>query len=72
MRDSGQALEIYTLHPAFAAFEENIKGSLEPGKLADITVFSKDLLTIPEDEILDIEVVYAIIGGKGKYRKAEL
>jgi hypothetical protein len=66
-----QALETYTLHPAFAAFEENIKGSLEPGKLADITVFSKDLLTIPEDEILDTEVVYTIIGGKVKYRKAE-
>jgi predicted amidohydrolase YtcJ len=64
-----QALETYTIHPAFAAFEEKIKGSLEPGKLADITVFSRDLMTIPEEEILNTEVVYTIIGGKVKYRK---
>jgi predicted amidohydrolase YtcJ len=67
-----QALETYTVHPAFAAFEEKIKGSLEPGKLADITVFSNDLLTIPEDEIMSTKVVYTIIGGEVKYRKAGL
>lgn len=65
-----QALETYTIHPAYAAFEEKIKGSLEPGKLADITVFSRDLLTIPEDEILSTEVAYTIIGGKVRYQKA--
>jgi predicted amidohydrolase YtcJ len=64
-----QALETYTVNNAFAAFEEGIKGSLEPGKLADITVFSKDLMTIPEDEILSTEVDYTIIAGKVKYRK---
>jgi predicted amidohydrolase YtcJ len=64
-----QALETYTINNAYAAFEEEIKGSLEPGKLADITVFSKDLMTIPEDEILSTEVVYTIIGGNVKYRK---
>jgi predicted amidohydrolase YtcJ len=64
-----QALESYTINPAYAAFEEKIKGSLSPGKLADITVFSKDLMTIPEEEIPDTEVIYTIIGGVVKYKK---
>ncbi|MCB0751944.1 MAG: amidohydrolase family protein, partial [Ignavibacteriae bacterium] len=51
------------------AFEENIEGSLEVGKLADITVLSKDILTIPDDEILNTEVLYTIIGGKICYAK---
>ena len=63
-----QALETYTLNPAYAAFEEDIKGSLVPGKLADITVFSKDIMTVPEDEILSAKVVYTIIGGQVKHR----
>ncbi len=62
-----QALDSYTVNPAYAAFEEDIKGTLTPGKLADITVFSKDIMTIPEDEILSTEVVYTIIGGKIKF-----
>lgn len=64
-----QALETYTTNPAYAAFEEDLKGSLTPGKLADITVLSKDILTIPEDEILSTEVLYTIIGGDVKYKK---
>lgn len=64
-----QALESYTVNPAYAAFEEDIKGTLTPGKLADITVFSKDIITIPEDEILSTEVVYTIIGGKIIFKK---
>jgi hypothetical protein len=59
-----QALESYTINNAFAAFEEDLKGSLTPGKLADVTVLSKNLLTIPDDEIRSTEVVYTIIGGK--------
>jgi hypothetical protein len=62
-----QTLESYTINPAYAAFEEDIKGTLTPGKLADITIFSKDIMTIPEDEILSTEVVYTIIGGKIKF-----
>ncbi|UCE43376.1 MAG: amidohydrolase [Candidatus Aminicenantes bacterium] len=62
-----QALESYTINPAYAAFEEGIKGTLTSGKLADITVLSKDIMTIPEDEILSTEVVYTIIGGKIKF-----
>lgn len=66
-----QAMESYTTNPAYAAFEEDIKGSLSPGKLADITVFSKDIMIIPEDEILSAEVVYTIIGGHIKFQKGK-
>jgi predicted amidohydrolase YtcJ len=59
-----QALKSYTVNNAYAAFEEKLKGALEPGKLADITVLSKDIMTIPEDEILATDVVYTIVGGK--------
>ena len=64
-----QALRSYTLNCAYAAFEEDFKGSLSVGKLADITVLSKDILTIPDDEILDAEVDYTIVGGKVMYKK---
>ena len=56
---------------AYAAFEEEIKGSIEPGKLADLTVFSRDLMTIPEQRILDTEVVYTIVGGEVMYQREE-
>jgi predicted amidohydrolase YtcJ len=59
-----EALKSYTLNNAYAAFEEKLKGSLEVGKLADITVLSKDILTIPEDDILTTDIVYTIVGGK--------
>jgi predicted amidohydrolase YtcJ len=64
-----QALETYTVNPAYACFEEDSKGSLAPGKLADVTVFSQDIMTIPEDQILDTEILYTIIGGKILHRK---
>jgi len=59
-----EALRSYTWNNAYAAFEENLKGSLEPGKLADVTVLSRDIMTIPEDEIPATDVVYTIVGGK--------
>jgi len=59
-----EALKSYTWNNAYAAFEEKLKGSLEPGKLADITVLSKDIMTIPEGDILATDVVYTIVGGK--------
>jgi predicted amidohydrolase YtcJ len=62
-----QALQSYTLNNAYAAFEEDIKGSLTPGKLADITVLSKDIMTIPVDEIPTTRVVYTIVGGEVLY-----
>ncbi len=64
-----QALKSYTLDAAYGAFEENIKGSIEPGKLADFTVFSKDLMTIDEAEILKTEVSMVFLGGKLVYEK---
>lgn len=64
-----EALRSYTLNGAYASFEEDIKGSLTPGKLADITVLSKDIMTIPDDEIFNTEVLYTIVGGKILYRK---
>jgi predicted amidohydrolase YtcJ len=62
-----EALRSYTINGAYASFEEEIKGTLTPGKLADITVLSKDILTIPEAEIPTTEVVYTIVGGEVKY-----
>ncbi len=62
-----EALESYTINNAYAAFEEEIKGSITPGKLADIVVLSKDIMTIPEEEILTTEVVYTIVGGEVLY-----
>ena len=64
-----QALASYTVNPAYAAFEEELKGTLTPGKLADITVLSRDIMTIPEEEIPDAEVVYTIIGGEVRYSR---
>ena len=62
-----EALKSYTLANAFAAFEEDIKGSLSLGKLADITVLTKDITTIPEDQIPTTRVAYTIIGGRIVY-----
>lgn len=62
-----EALKSYTLNNAYAAFEENFKGSLTPGKLADITVLSRDIMTVPDDSIPAARVVYTIIGGQIKY-----
>ncbi len=59
-----QALKSYTIDAAYAAFEENIKGSLTPGKLADIVVLSRDILSVPNEEILGTEVVTTIVGGR--------
>lgn len=64
-----EALRAYTLSAAHAAFEEDIKGSLEVGKLADITVLSQDILTIPEEQIPSTEVVYTIVGGRIAYQR---
>jgi predicted amidohydrolase YtcJ len=64
-----QALKSYTLDAAYGAFEENIKGSIAVGKLADFTIFSQDLMTVPDDKILSTEVMMTIVGGKVLYQK---
>ena len=63
-----QALRSYTINNAFAAFEEHLKGSITPDKLADITVLSKDIMSVTEDEILETEIIYTILGGKIVYK----
>ncbi len=63
-----EALRSYTLNAAYSGFQENILGSLSPGKLADITVLSKNILTVPDDEILTAAVIYTIIGGNVRYQ----
>lgn len=64
-----EALKSYTVNNAYAAFEEKTKGALEAGKLADIVVLSRDIMTIPEDDILSTDIVYTIVGGKVRYDK---
>ena len=63
-----EALRSYTLAGAYASFEENLKGSLTVGKLADITVLSNDILTVPEEDIPGTKVLYTVIGGKIFYK----
>lgn len=64
-----EAIHSYTLANAYAAFEEDIKGSLEEGKLADVVVLSNDLLNCTDEEILDTQILMTMVGGKVKYRK---
>jgi predicted amidohydrolase YtcJ len=59
-----QALKMFTIWPAYAAFEEKDKGSIESGKLADFTVLSQDIMKIPEPEILNTRSVMTVIGGE--------
>ena len=67
-----EALETYTLAAAHSAFEEDVKGSLAPGKYGDVTVLSKDILTVPADEIPDTEVLYTIVGGEVRYAREDV
>ncbi len=62
-----EALKAYTINGAFAAFEEEIKGSLAKGKLADITILSDDILSVEENQIPQIKILYTIVGGKVLY-----
>lgn len=62
-----QALETYTTNGAYVAFQEHEKGSLTPGKDADIVVLSRDILTVPPDSILGTKALYTIVGGKIVY-----
>ena len=59
-----QALKMLTASPAYAAFQENEKGSIEAGKLADLTILSQDIMKIPEPEILRTRCVMTVIGGE--------
>ncbi len=62
-----EAIEYYTLGSAYSQFMDDRKGMIRPGFLADIVILDKDLLTIPENEIMKTKVVYTITGGKIVY-----
>jgi hypothetical protein len=66
-----EALASYTINGAYSAFEEDVKGSLTPGKYADIVVLSRDIMTIPAEEILETEVDYTIVGGEIRHARRE-
>jgi predicted amidohydrolase YtcJ len=64
-----QALKSYTLDGAYAEFEEDFKGSIEVGKVADFTVFDQNIMEVPEDAILDTKVEMTVLGGKIVFRR---
>jgi len=64
-----EALKSYTLWPAYGAFQEETKGSIQYGKYADFTVLSKDIMTIPPEEVLQTEIEMTIVGGRIVYAK---
>ena len=66
-----EALYAMTLAAAYAAFEEQDKGSIEVGKLADLTVLNQDLITVPEAEILNTDVLLTMVGGEVAYQRDE-
>ena len=64
------ALKMFTIWPAYVAFEENLRGSIEVGKLADLTILSADIMKIPEMDILKTHCVMTVIGGEVVYQTA--
>lgn len=59
-----QALKMFTIWPAYAAFEEKLRGTIEVGKLADLTILSADIMKIPEPQILKTRCVMTVINGE--------
>ena len=64
-----EALRAYTLLGAYSGREEAIKGSLEPGKLADLAVLDRDILSIPSEEIREVQALASFVGGEEVYRR---
>ena len=64
-----EALYMFTKWAAYSVFEEDIKGTIDVGKLADLTIFSKDLMTIPDEEIMSAQIKMTVVGGKIVYSK---
>lgn len=64
-----EAVRMWTVNNAYATFEEDLKGSIEPGKLADLVVLSDDLMTVPVDDVPEIKVEMTVVGGKVVYSR---
>ena len=64
-----EALQAYTLNNAYASFSERTLGSLTPGKYADVVVLSRDIMRVPEGEILGARVDFTIVGGVVRYAR---
>lgn len=64
-----EAIRCYTINGAYASFEEDIKGSIEVGKLADLVIFSEDLITYPQEKVMDVQVDMTMIDGKIVYER---
>jgi predicted amidohydrolase YtcJ len=65
--DIEEALRLTTADAAFGAFEEEIKGTLTPGKLADLIVLSADPLQVPPEDLMGLEVLVTVVGGRSVY-----
>jgi predicted amidohydrolase YtcJ len=63
------AIRHYTADPPYLSWEEDIKGTLEPGKLADLIVLNQDIMTVPDQKILDTKVDLTMVGGKLVYQR---
>ncbi len=64
-----EAIRLYTWNGAYAGCEEDVKGSIEPGKLADMVVLSDDILSVPEEKIREIRIDMTIVGGEIAYQR---
>jgi predicted amidohydrolase YtcJ len=64
-----QALASYTVQAAYAGFAEKQQGAIQTGKLADFTIFSQDIMTVPEDRLLSTQVDYTIVGEEVVYQR---
>jgi predicted amidohydrolase YtcJ len=69
--DVETALRAYTVNNAWAAGEETIKGTLEPGKLADLVVLDRDPFQVPPEELKDIQVLMTMVGGEIVYEREQ-
>ena len=64
-----EALKMFTIWPAIASFQEDVKGTIEVGKLADFSIFDQDLMSIPEEKILESKNILTVVGGKIVFQK---